>query len=238
MAWRYCTSTRNRENITAKTTKRFTEPAASPRRAKIRTSSSGWSRRSSTATKATVAAIPATIAARVIGAVQPCSGPSWKASTSPPTATTESSDPTTSKPASVCSTECGTKAAVRAKETAASAIGSAKTQGQVALSMMAAETNSPMMPPAPAKPAQVPMALACSSRGKLVVMTERVTGMTMAAATPARTRKPMSVPGVVANAEARLVAAKATSPIIRMGLRPHRSPMAPTGRSSAASASV
>ena len=74
------------------------------------------------------------------------------------------------------------------KETAARAMGRAKTHGQVALSMMAAETNRPMMPPAPANPAQVPIALACSSRGKLVVMTDKVTGMIIAAPTPARTR--------------------------------------------------
>ena len=62
-----------------------------------------------------------------------------------------------SNPASVCSTEWGTNAAVRVNDTAARAIGSAKTHGQVALSMIAAEANSPMIPPAPANPAQVPM---------------------------------------------------------------------------------
>ena len=40
-AWRYCTSTRNRENMTANTTKRLTDPAARPRSAKTRTSTRG-----------------------------------------------------------------------------------------------------------------------------------------------------------------------------------------------------
>jgi hypothetical protein len=59
----------------------------------------------------------------------------------------------------------GTNAMVSSEGDGGEAMGSANTHGQVALSMIAAETNSPMMPPAPANPAQVPMALACSSRG-------------------------------------------------------------------------
>lgn len=104
--------------------------------------------------------------------------------------------------------------------------------------MIAAETNNPMIPPAPAKPAQVPIALACCAAGKLVVMTDNVTGMTMAAANPAATRSAISVVGSVAKAAAMFVAANATRPMSSTGLRPHRSPMAPTGMRSAASASV
>ena len=44
------------------------------------------------------------------------------------------------------------------------------------------------MPPAPAKPDQIPTARARCSVGKLDVITESVTGMIIAAATPARMR--------------------------------------------------
>ena len=44
-------------------------------------------------------------------------------------------------------------------------------------------------PAAPATPAQVPIALARSAAGKLVVITDKVTGMIIAAARPATTRK-------------------------------------------------
>ena len=64
----------------------------------------------------------------------------------------------------------------------------AKTHGQVKLSTTIDEPTRPRMPPAPAKPAQTPTARSRSSAGKLEVMTERVTGMIMAAPTPATMR--------------------------------------------------
>ena len=143
-----------------------------------------------------------------------------------------------SKPASTCSREWGTTTTVPAKATAATVTGKANTHGQVLLSMIAAEMNRPMIPPAPATPAQVPTALARSWAGKLVVMTDRVTGMIMAAAMPAATRRAMRASGVVTNAEAALAAANRARPASRIGLRPHRSPIAPTGISRAARARV
>ena len=50
------------------------------------------------------------------------------------------------------------------------------------------DTNSPRMPPAPAKPDQMPIARARSSSGKVEVMIDRVTGMIIAAPMPAITR--------------------------------------------------
>lgn len=69
-------------------------------------------------------------------------------------------------------------------------------------------------------------------------MIDSVTCMTMAAATPARTRRAMSVLGSPANAEATFTAANATRPMASTSFRPQRSPMAPTGMSSAARATV
>jgi hypothetical protein len=70
-----------------------------------------------------------------------------------------------SKPASVCSTECGTNA--RSADEGDGGQGDGKREdprpGGVVDDRGGA--NSPMIPPAPANPAQVPMALACSSRG-------------------------------------------------------------------------
>ena len=53
---------------------------------------------------------------------------------------------------------------------------------------MNADTNIAIMLPPPANPAQMPIALALSSGGKLDVMIDSVTGMIIAAPTPATTR--------------------------------------------------
>jgi|GEM_PF-7017043 len=174
----------------------------------------------------------------VIGPVQPRSGPSWKANTIPPTARTDRTEPVRSKRASACSRECGANLTVAASDTVAIATGKANTHRQVALSMMAAEMNNPRIPPAPATPAQVPTARARACAGKLVVITERVTGMIIAAATPAVHRSAIRIGAVDAQADATLVAANKARPATSTGLRPHRSPTAPTGMSSAASARV
>ena len=50
------------------------------------------------------------------------------------------------------------------------------------------------MPPAPAKPAQMPTALARSSGGNTLVMVDRVPGMRSAAPRPVSARSPMSGP--------------------------------------------
>jgi hypothetical protein len=94
-----------------------------------------------------------------------------------------------SKPASVCSTECGTTTTVRTKETAASTTGSAKTHGQVALSMIAAESEQPDDAAGAGESCPGADRLGLLAAGKLVVMTDSVTGMTIAAATPASDAK-------------------------------------------------
>lgn len=69
-------------------------------------------------------------------------------------------------------------------------------------------------------------------------MTARVTGMIIAALTPAATRAAIIVPAVGASPATTLAAPKTTNPAISMGLRPRRSPMAPSGSNSAARARV
>ncbi len=94
------------------------------------------------------------------------------------------------------------------------------------------------MPPAPAKPDQMPIARARSSSGKVEVMIDRVTGMIIAAPMPAITRAINSISTVVESAAPTLARANTVRPASRMCLRPHRSPIAPIGRSSAARAIV
>ena len=94
------------------------------------------------------------------------------------------------------------------------------------------------MPPAPAKPDQMPTARARCSVGKLDVITDSVTGMIIAAATPASTRAPRSSSTLPATPASALAPMNSVRPPSRIGLRPQRSPMAPMGSSSAASAIV
>ena len=132
----------------------------------------------------------------------------------------------------------GTAKVDTANERTLRPMGRAKTHGQVALSTTQEEKNRPRIPPAPANPDQMPTARARCSGGKLEVITERVTGMIIAAPTPATTRATSSDPEVVDRAAARLARVNTTRPAMRMGLRPQRSPMAPMGMSSAERARV
>ena len=103
---------------------------------------------------------------------------------------------------------------------------------------MNADTNRAIMLPPPAKPAQMPIALALSSGGKLDVMIDNVTGMIIAAPTPAMTRATIIIAVVVASSEPTVAMANTARPASSTGLRPNRSPIAPTGSSSAARATV
>ena len=70
------------------------------------------------------------------------------------------------------------------------------------------------------------------------MITDSVTGMIIAAATPATIRAISSMPVVVARPAITLANENSTRPDTRTGLRPHRSPIAPIGRRRAASAIV
>lgn len=65
-------------------------------------------------------------------------------------------------------------------------------------------------------------------------MTARVMGMIVAAPIPPATRAAIMTSAVGARPAAMLATPKTTSPAISVGLRPKRSPIAPSGSSSAA----
>ena len=114
----------------------------------------------------------------------------------------------------------------------------ANSQGQVTWSMMKAEASRPRIPPAPVTPAHSPTALPRASSGNEAVITDKVTGITIAAPAPATIRPTMSSSGVPARAAARLPAANTARPASSTGLRPQRSPTAPADINSAARAIV
>jgi hypothetical protein len=66
------------------------------------------------------------------------------------------------------------------------------------------------------------------------MMTAGVTGMIIAAPTPAANRAASIISEEVARPAATFATPKTVRPVKRSGLRPHRSPSAPRGRSSAA----
>ena len=119
-----------------------------------------------------------------------------------------------------------------------STIGRLNSQRQVKKSTMTADIHRPRMPPAPANPAQMPMALGRSSTGNDEVMTDNVTGITMAAPTPAKVLVAIMKPVLGAMAAPKLATANTVKPVSSTGRRPHRSPMAPIGMSRAANARV
>ena len=131
--------------------------------------------------------------------VQPRSGPSWMPRTRPPMASADSTEPMVSKRPVLCSRELPTDGIVISSEIPANSTGIANSHGHVKLSIRNDETNRPRMPPAPAKPDQMPTARARCSAGKLDVITDSVTGMIIAAATPARTRAMSSMSTLVEN---------------------------------------
>lgn len=92
----------------------------------------------------------------------------------------------------------------------------------------------PRMPPPPATPVHTPIALPRSCSGKVEVMTASVIGMIMAALTPAATRAAIITPADGASPATTEATPKTVRPVTSAGLRPSRSPRAPSGSSSAA----
>ncbi len=88
---------------------------------------------------------------------------------------------------------------------------------------------SPM--PIAAMPAQIPIALPRSSRGKTFVMIESVAGMMSAAPTPIAARIAISWLALSATSTARLALPKIASPASSARFRPKRSPSVPMVRS-------
>jgi hypothetical protein len=113
-------------------------------------------------------------------------------------------------------------------------IGRTNSHRQLARSTRTADRNIPRMPPPPATPVHTPIARERSSSGKVDVMTARVTGMIIAAPTPLRSRAAIKISADGARPAARFATPKRVRPVSSTGFRPHRSPTAPSGRSSAA----
>lgn len=233
-AWKYGKRTTKIPACTPKTVRSDTEPLARPRSRNRRTSRSGAFRRSSQATNPTAAVMPTRRLSSVAGVVQPRSGPSWRKKTSPTTATTDDSEPTTSNPYRDASREFGMDRSAMTMATTTSTTGRTNSHRQLARSTRTADRYIPRMPPPPATPVHTPIALERSSSGKVEVMTARVTGMIIAAPTPLRKRAASMISDDVARPAAALAAPKTTRPASSTGLRPHRSPIAPSGRSNAA----
>ena len=91
--------------------------------------------------------------------------------------------------------------------------------------------SGPRPMPIAAIPAQIPIALARSSRGKTFVMMDRVAGMMSAAPTPIAARIAISWLALSATRTARLAVPKIASPARRARFLPKRSPSVPMVRS-------
>ena len=82
------------------------------------------------------------------------------------------------------------------------------------------EVKRPMTAPPAATPTHVPTAFPRSSGGKMVVITESVTGMIKAAATPIAARIAISAPGESTKSATSETAPNTASPIASSGFRP------------------
>lgn len=151
----------------------------------------------------------------------------------PTTATTEASAPTVSKECPERSRESGTDR-IMPSETTTRTTGSRNSHRQWATSTSRADRNMPMMPPPPATPVHTPIAFPRCSSGKVEVITARVIGMITAAPAPLNTRAAIMTSADGARPASPLAAPKMISPVISMGLRPSRSPIAPSGSRRAA----
>jgi hypothetical protein len=96
----------------------------------------------------------------------------------------------------------------------------------------------PTATPIPKTPAQMPMAFACSSRGKTFMRIESVAGMMSAPPMPITAREAVSISLVVDSAAATDEAPKMSRPMLSARLRPKRSPRLPMVSSSPAKTSM
>src|SRR5581483_12266966 len=127
-------------------------------------------------------------AAAVNGSLHPRDGPSMIPNTSPARPQTEIIVPTGSRRGGRDSRVAGTIASVPTRASDASTTLRTNTEGHASHSSSTPDVTSPSTPPPAATPTQVPTALPRSSGGKIVVITESVTGITNAAAAPINAR--------------------------------------------------
>ena len=148
--------------------------------------------------------------------------------------TKDSSAPAGSSGVRVSSRESGANAHTAA--TTASAIGTltSKVEPHQNPSSRPPVMIGPSDPPAPAKPAQMAIALMRSCGGKIDVMIDRVAGMMNAAPMPMRPRLAITCVGLVARPPSSALNANTRRPPTRARRRPKRSPRAPAVSSSPA----
>ncbi len=174
------------------------EPVAKPRSLNRRGSRSGAGVRSSQPTNRKPATTPPRMPMSATGSLHPRLGPSMMPSTKPPIASTESTAPSGSRLTCSPSRVSGTVASVAISAATASTALTTKIAPHHHCSSKAPPTSIPRMPPAPAKPAHSPTALARPSGGNTLVIVDNVPGMISAAPTPVSTRHTMSMSRAVA----------------------------------------
>ncbi len=132
----------------------------------------------------------------------------------------------------------GASTSAATKATAARTAVATNVALQVHHSRISPQANRPRIAPELAKPAQTLTARLRLSAGNTAVIVESVPGMIIAAPTPITTRQPMSAPGDCAAAAPSAASPNTTVPARSSVRRPRRSPSAPNGSTSAASATV
>ena len=95
-----------------------------------------------------------------------------------------------------------------------------KIEPQENCSSSAPDASMPRVPPAPAKPAQMPTALARSSGGNTLVMVDSVPGMISAAPIPMSARSAMSSSAEPASADSPAATPKMAVPAIERAAAP------------------
>ncbi len=195
---------------------------------------SGFAIRSSHQTKIPRAASPAATSARVTVPVQPRLGASMMASTMATSAPATSSVPGMSRRWPPGSAVSGTVASTPASASATSGTLMRKTLPHQKCESSRPPSVGPITMPTPATADQAAIACGRSFGGKTAFRIDSVAGMTNAAPRPITMRAPISMLVPEANAAAVLPRAKTARPPSSESRRPHRSPSAPAGMSSAA----
>ena len=202
-------------------------------------SSRGRSTRLSRAMKAPASAADAARPPRIDGVVQPICGPSMIEPTSSPRQAMASPIPTASNRPGWSSLDSGTRRGEAAATGSTMAMLIPNRDGQAKYCRSSPPTTGPSAMPSPAVAAHSPTARAwCPVPLKMVEMSDRVAGNTIAAQTPSSALSPISTAMPVVSAEARETTAKPSRPMIRTLRRPIRSPRWPPGSMSTANTRV
>lgn len=150
----------------------------------------------------------------------------------------ESTTPTGSRRPGFGSLESGTRISIAISAMITTGTLTRKIEPHQKCSRSSPPVIGPIAMPRPTLPAQMPMALGCSSRSKTFIRTARVAGITKAAPKPITARQAMSSPGDPDMAAKAEPIPKSTMPRSSIFLRPTRSPSSPAVKSSPAKTRV